>query len=251
MLPRERFVLLIRHVEADPDHGDLPDTDRGLTAKGLHQIHVQGARLAEGWQPQRLVASHAVRSRDTAHRLAPFWSLPVESVVQEPLLYEAQGADELFFWLRKQEDALRCLALVGHNPLLNWLLEMLTACPSDNFPKGAVAGLRLPCDTWAELQVGTAELCFFYLPTQTQPKLRKADLERRLSQQIWHFLQTFESLDRPDNVREGVAKQVEKLAKKLDPLLPALPLLNLPEEIRPLPLKTPKKRPKTGKRVNP
>jgi phosphohistidine phosphatase len=225
MLPKERFVLLIRHAEAEPDHGEIPDPERGLTAKGLHQVHVQGARLADSWQPQRVVASHAVRSRDTAQRLAPFWNLPIESVTQEALLYEAQGADQLFNWLRSQEEALHCLALVGHNPLLNWLLEMLTACPSENFPKGAVAGLRLPCASWKELQAGSAELCFFYLPTQTPAKLRKADLERRLNQQIWQLLHGFESFERPDNVREAVAKQVEKLAQKLEPILPALPNL--------------------------
>ncbi|MGE3726081.1 MAG: histidine phosphatase family protein [Candidatus Sericytochromatia bacterium] len=236
MLPTERFVLLIRHAEAEPDQGDISDSERGLTAKGLHQIHVQGERLAQAWHPQQLFASHAVRSRDTAQRLAPFWALPVESVIQETLLYEAQGADELLLWLRGQNDTTHCLALVGHNPLLNWLLEMLTACPSDNFPKGAVAGLRLPCASWGELQAGSAELCFFYLPTQTPSKLRKADLERRLNQQIWQLLQGFESLERPDNVREAVSKQVEKLAKKLDPLLPSLPLRPLPEYIQPFPM---------------
>ncbi len=247
MLPTERFVLLIRHAEAETDHGDIPDPERGLTAKGLHQIHVQGARLAEGWRPKRLVASHAVRARDTAQRLAPFWALPVEAVVQEALLYEAQGADELFNWLRAQAEEVHCLALVGHNPLLNWLLEMLTACPSENFPKGAVAGLRLPCAHWEDLQAGSAELCFFYLPTQTPAKLRKADLERRLSQQIWQLLHGFESFERPDNVREAVSKQVEKLAKKLEPILPALPNLALPEYVKPFP--APKKAPALTKKA--
>lgn len=229
MTLRERYILLIRHAEAEADHGDIPDPERALTGKGLHQIHVQGARLAKGWQPQQVISSHAVRARDTAHRLAPFWSLPVESVVQEALLYEALGAEELFHWLRSQDPELYCLALVGHNPLLNWLLEMLTACPSESFPKGAVAGLRLPCAQWSELQTGNAELCFFYLPTETPAKLRKADLERRLNQQVWTFLHRFDSLERPDNVREAVSTQVNKLAKKLEPVLPELPLLALSE----------------------
>jgi phosphohistidine phosphatase len=223
MTASERYLFLIRHAEAEAEKGSLPDSERVLTAKGINQIHIQGDRLAT-LQPQQIIASHAVRARETALRLAPFWSIPLDAVKQDTLLYEAQGAQQLVQFLQTRNNRLRSLVLVGHNPLLNSLMEMLTACPSPGFPKAAIAGLRLNCKRWQDIQSGSAELCFFYLAIENQTKRNRVDLERRLISQIWKLFKDPSGLERPDNVRDLVFNQAEKLARKLEPLLPAFPL---------------------------
>lgn len=228
----EKYLLLIRHAEAQEDLGEIPDTERSLTSRGLLQLQIQGVRITQFWQPDRLVASHAVRARDSALRLAPYWNLEPGSVQQEALIYEARGAEELLQWLRGWEPASQCLALVGHNPLLNDLLQMLMACPSPAFPKGAVAGLKLPVADWSELQPGMAELCFFLLPSANEDKVRRYDLERRLLAHIWRFVSAYSSFERPDNLRKIVYKQATRMARKFDPLLPARPVPQLPAPVR-------------------
>ncbi|PIQ25322.1 hypothetical protein COW36_19665 [bacterium (Candidatus Blackallbacteria) CG17_big_fil_post_rev_8_21_14_2_50_48_46] len=223
MLAHHKYLILIRHAEAQEDHGDIPDTERTLTARGLKQLNNLSERLPVYWQAQALFASHACRSLDSARRLAPFWNLETDQIQIEALIYEASGAEKLVEFLSGLDDSLDAVALVGHNPLLNGLMEMLTACPSPGFPKGAMAGLLLPLSSWQALEPGLAQLSYFQIATNHQEKLRRVDLERRLIAHLWSFMQPMALPERPDNLRELVFKQAARLARKMDPLLPELP----------------------------
>jgi phosphohistidine phosphatase len=142
-----RRLLLIRHAQA----GNAPlDADRPLTEHGTEQARAIGAWLADrALVPDRVVVSPARRAAQTwATAAAQLTS--VEPTVDRRI-YD-NTFDAVLAAIRETPDAIRCLAVVGHNPSIGALAHELDdgrgpAAARDSlaigFPAGGVAVLEL------------------------------------------------------------------------------------------------------------
>jgi phosphohistidine phosphatase len=121
-----RVLLLLRHAEAQPATNELTDFDRSLTAHGRAQARRVGQRLAAaGLRPDELLASPALRARDTGAIVAAQLG-GIARIVHDPELYLA-SASLLLSAVQRREDSVRTLLLVGHNPGLSVLVRELAA----------------------------------------------------------------------------------------------------------------------------
>lgn len=158
-----RELLVMRHGKSDRGVEVRRDFDRPLAKRGRKDAKRMGAWLRERkLRPDLVVASPAVRARDTADRVAEALGLDGGAIRREPRLYDATVERILGILGAVPESAMRVL-IVGHNPGLEDLVLHLggdaVEIPGDGkiLPTGAVARFSMPAD-WGRLPAGAGVL---------------------------------------------------------------------------------------------
>ncbi len=166
-----KTLLLLRHAKSDWDDTTLDDFDRPLAERGRLAAPAMGREIARrGWVPDAALASSAVRTRQTWELVAAELRRAVP-VNYDRAIYEAP-AGRILDALRKTPDAVTTLLVVGHNPGLEVLSELLAAPDSDHdalarltgkFPTAGLARFAFN-GSWARLDSGGARLEGFVKP---------------------------------------------------------------------------------------
>lgn len=163
-------LIVLRHGKAAPpaaggDH-HRPLEERGRLAAGL-----VGARLKEmGIQPDIVLVSSALRTRETYQHVAAALTLPEPLIEDELYLASAQV---LLRRLKKIPQRTKCVLIIGHNPGLAELVQR-TADPGESdaeglqrartrFPTAACAVLTV-LTPWSEIQDGDCGLLSYFTP---------------------------------------------------------------------------------------
>jgi len=131
--------MLLRHAKSD--WPDLPDRDRPLAKRGRRDAPVIGRWLHDqGYQPEIVICSAAVRTRETWDLVAPeLGGSP--SVTFEPRAYGA-SALTLLYLVRELPADCRAALLIGHNPGVSELASTLIEAGRRRY--AGDAGVALP-----------------------------------------------------------------------------------------------------------
>jgi phosphohistidine phosphatase len=165
-----RRIVLFRHAKAD--WPEVTDPERPLADRGRKDAAEAGRRLVDSGIPLDLaLCSTATRTRET-------WKLAVQEfphrpkTVYEERIYEASPG-ELIAVLNETPDDVRNLVLIGHNPGVQGLADVLAGAAegearrrmSDRgFPAAAFAVLSFS-GPWKALEPGVATLVDYWAPT--------------------------------------------------------------------------------------
>lgn len=149
-----KTLLLLRHAKSSWKHPELPDHDRPLNKRGKQDA----PRIAKiirdnGLVPDLIMSSTAKRARKTARIVAKTCGYAGE-VALTPALYHA-GPNTYIGTLSRQADEYQRIMLVGHNPGLEELLEMLVG-QMEPIHTATLAHVLLPLTQWSELNHETA-----------------------------------------------------------------------------------------------
>lgn len=158
-----KTLLLMRHAKSSWKHPELVDHDRPLNKRGKKDAPVMGKLIQErNLVPQRIISSTAVRSRQTAESVAEASGFQGE-IVYLSKLYMAE-ADAYLETLRNLPDEYERVMVIGHNPGLETLLQVLSG-RIESLTTAVIANIRLPIEHWADLNVElTGELVDFWTP---------------------------------------------------------------------------------------
>lgn len=163
-----RTLVIMRHAKAEA--GAPTDHERELTDRGHADASAAGAWLAgRGIAPDLALVSGASRTRQTWEDVAigAGWDLDLASV--DEALYTASTEAALDV-LREVDDAVATLVLIGHNPTVAYLVQLLDDGEGDldagnrlalGFPTAAVAVLSYDGD-WADLEEASASVVAFH-----------------------------------------------------------------------------------------
>ncbi|MEU1056902.1 histidine phosphatase family protein [Streptomyces sp. NPDC005876] len=165
-----RRIVLFRHAKAD--WPEVPDHERPLAERGRMDAAEAGRRLADsGLSIDLALCSTAVRTRET-------WKLAVQEfphrpkTVYEERIYEASPG-ELIAVLNETPDDVREVVLIGHNPGVQGLAEVLAGAADGDvrermagrgFPAAAFAVLSFTGD-WKAVEPGVATLQDYWAPS--------------------------------------------------------------------------------------
>ena len=142
-------LLILRHAKSDWGDSSLDDRERPLSARGVSDAPRVGAMLrAQSLVPDLILTSDAVRARTTAEAAAQAAGYSREIVV-ESSLYHATP-DQVIAVLNAVSDSANAVLVVGHNPGLEDLIEVLTG-EEHEMPTAALVQLALPIDRWRDL----------------------------------------------------------------------------------------------------
>lgn len=157
-------LIVIRHAKSSWAEPGLADRERPLNKRGKRDAPFMGALLrARGVTPDLMVASPARRATKTARLIAAEVGYPVETITVEERVYrdDAAGLIDLIGTLPNDRAV---VFLIGHNPTLTDLVNLLAGESVGNLPTCSVADIEFAGDSWAHIAPGTGRLRFLDYP---------------------------------------------------------------------------------------
>jgi phosphohistidine phosphatase len=166
--PELRRIVVIRHAQSSWDDPSLADHDRPLSKRGRKarsrlRDHIEGLEL----RPDLVMCSSSRRTRETLAGIRSAFGRKAR-VESDSELYAA-SAEKLVTELRRLDDQVTTVVLIGHNPGVADLVELLVSASAndeaaiDTFPTAAVAVLSV-AGPWRALQPACASLESFWSP---------------------------------------------------------------------------------------
>jgi len=154
-----KVIVLVRHGKSDWDFLGVSDFNRPLSERGIRDVLAQGqALLREGYRPDYILTSPAIRAWHTAHLLAQVSSLSHEAVKPDMGFYR-EDREAIEVALSQLPEEVSTVLLVGHNPLWSevasaWSGEPLELATSEMVGWGWTG-------TWAEFEARQFKRLFY------------------------------------------------------------------------------------------
>ena len=160
-----KTLLLLRHAKSSWKHPELADHDRPLNKRGKRDAPSIGQLVSDkGLVPDLIMSSTAKRARKTARAVAKASGYKGK-IELTPTFYLASPEAYIEALCSLSEDYERIM-LVGHNPGMEELLEMLIR-RIEPMPTAALALVSLPITEWKELNYETTgELIDLWKPRE-------------------------------------------------------------------------------------
>lgn len=169
MQRQSRRLVVMRHAKAE--QVGPSDHQRELAPRGLADAAESGRWLArEGAMPDHALVSAALRTRQTWQAVAEAAGWSIEASFDEGL-YAAEPQTALDV-IRSVPTDVTSLVVVGHNPTIAYLAQMLDDGEGDaeavrelsesDYPTSAAAVFELAYD-WCDLDVASARLVAFHV----------------------------------------------------------------------------------------
>ena len=157
------FVTLVRHAKSSWEDPTLADHDRPLNRRGrLAAADMAGRALREGWSPDLLLTSTAVRACETAAFFQRAFDLPDRRVQTMAGLYNA-SPETLLKCIRAIPPDADDVLVFAHNPGLEDLAATLAGRPV-HFPTCAVARFACAAEAWARVKPSELKLLHHDFP---------------------------------------------------------------------------------------
>ena len=160
-----KSLYLLRHGKSSwAEHG-LSDKERPLAKRGLHDAPMMGERFhSRGEHLDRVISSPAVRAHTTAQLFCEACGFQVGNIETESDLYFL-GSGSIEDVILRQDDQLRALMLVFHNPDITYFANSFDAgFRIDNVPTSGL--IKLTCDIvqWRDWSRGNTTFEYFDYP---------------------------------------------------------------------------------------
>lgn len=144
-----KSVLVLRHAKSSWKQQELADHDRPLNKRGKRDAPLMGRLLKkEDLVPDVIISSTAIRARSTAEAVAKASGYKGEIVLNKSLY--AAGPEAYLGVIHDLSDEYVRVLIVGHNPGLEELLELLTG-EIHLMPTCSLAHVNLHVDKWSEV----------------------------------------------------------------------------------------------------
>lgn len=148
-----KTLMLLRHAKSSWKDDTLSDHERPLNKRGTKTAPMMGHLIRDQELVPNLIASStAVRARTTAQAAAEACGYPAELTLTDEL-YLATAGEILRYVQERTDETLERILLVGHNPGMEDLVNMLSG-QREPFPTAALAVFELEIDTWRKAELG-------------------------------------------------------------------------------------------------
>ena len=165
-------LMLLRHAKSSWAEAGREDSDRPLNGRGKRAAVAVGRYMASNdLVPQLVLCSPARRAKETWGLLAgELTTFPAILIVAE--IYNFGDGTALMECLRRKAGAVQSLSLVGHNPSIGRLAQILAGKGNaklrerleKKYPTAALAVIGFDLDNWGSLAAGSGTLLRFVRP---------------------------------------------------------------------------------------
>ena len=107
--------------------------------------------------PNLIIASSAIRAQFTAQIIAEQIKYPYEEIHEDPDVYEA-SVRILLRLINDLDVNCQSVLIVGHNPSVSYLAELLTGEAIGTMETGSFVEIHFPMDSWKEVSQNTGKL---------------------------------------------------------------------------------------------
>ncbi len=151
-----KTLFLLRHAKAENAAPGLADLNRALNERGRREAQAVGRFIKkQNVKFDLVLCSPAVRARETTELVLAAAELP-GNVRYDQRIYEV-GPLRLLEVISEIENDTSAVLLVGHNPSMEELLQLLTDRVEQMAP-GTLAKINLAADEWGKIKEDNANL---------------------------------------------------------------------------------------------
>lgn len=157
-----KTILILRHAKSDR-HGEMPDFDRPLNARGKRNAKLMARFLSHtDLIPQKILSSPAVRSKSTVKAILDKTQNSID--VEYLNSFYLGSANAFFQALHSLSEELDCVLLCGHNPALEEFVENICCHNLDlHLPTCGLIVLQ-NSEKWQDIKKTRWQLRGFYHP---------------------------------------------------------------------------------------
>ena len=171
-----RRLTLLRHAKSSWDDAAQSDRERPLNKRGLRDAPRMGQRFAEQRPiPAKIISSDAERAQETARIIASQFGYKADTVVTDSRLYLA-SARHILEVLESVGSGEQNLMVVGHNPGMTELANLIANVRIDNMPTCAALCIETDVQDWRELVTKPGNLVWYDYPKKTATGLSENTL---------------------------------------------------------------------------
>lgn len=117
-----KTIYLARHAKSSWSSGFVKDFDRPLNTRGESDAVKMGEAMQNlSWMPEKILASPAMRVKQTCEAYCEILDYPIDNVDWNPDIYAAYTIT-LLQLLTSLEETTKSVMLIGHNPAMEDLL---------------------------------------------------------------------------------------------------------------------------------
>lgn len=157
-----KTLYILRHAKSSWSDPDLADFDRPLNDRGNTAAPFMGKVIGEnGFNPELILSSPAVRARQTAELVIGSAPLPGELKFDDRI-YEA-SPQTLRTVASEISDDVGSAMIVGHNPGMEGFIRYLTG-ELQPMPTAALAVIHLNIDKWRDVGGNSGRLSKVFRP---------------------------------------------------------------------------------------
>ena len=169
-----KTIYLARHAKSSWNSDAASDFDRPLSTRGESDAKRVGEEMLRGdWRPQKVIASPAIRAKQTCKIICDELGYPIESIEWNSEIYSAYTVTLLHI-LTNIDEATDSVMLLGHNPAMEDLLVHLCGFAETHQYKQANGKLfttanvaKINADvTWKNLMMHHADLTKMLRPKE-------------------------------------------------------------------------------------
>lgn len=156
-----KTIYFIRHSKAKKEGNS--DFDRDLSEKGRQNAEFMGKRLKKyKVLPDMIFASPAKRAIKSANLLARETKFK-KDIIQVKALYNASLENMLEF-INSINDKYNTIFIVGHNPSITQISELLSDSDIGNIPTGGIFCIKFDCCSFKDIKAHHGHAVFFDYP---------------------------------------------------------------------------------------
>ena len=144
-------LCLLRHAKSSWKLRSLDDFDRPLNNRGIRDAPFMGEiLLKKNISPELIISSPALRAITTAKIIAEKLKYSFSNIRKDKKIYQASTLD-LLNVIKQTNNKLKFLMLVGHNPGITYLINLISDKRLDNLPTAGIVCLKKEVDSWEEI----------------------------------------------------------------------------------------------------
>jgi phosphohistidine phosphatase len=156
-------LYLIRHAKSDWDDPALEDFERGLNKRGRRNIPIMGKALRDkNIKPDLIISSSAKRAKLTAKGLAKELGYSKDIRFLKKLYFSEPKT--WFDVIRDINKKYETVFIIGHNPEITDVCNMLIDDYIDNVPTLGIAGFKIGLNKWKSFERENASFEFLIYP---------------------------------------------------------------------------------------
>jgi len=215
-----KTIYLLRHARAEVRDEKIVDKERKLVKSGIEDAKMIAKNMREeGTVPELILSSDAARALETAALIAKKLKFEGPEIVTNEKIYSAENAESLFEIIKSLDETYGSVLLVGHDPSLSALAQLLVKSFTFNLPKAGLLAIESKKRKWAELTPETNQIKLFNAPMKKKKaeKLENQLIEiegKKLETLIVDSLHNSKAIE-VDRVQKSIKKRSRQIAAEL------------------------------------
>ena len=119
-------IYVLRHAKSSWDNSNLSDFDRPLADRGISDAKKMSNFLKDmNIKIDKVLCSNAIRAKETFDLTADGFNFEIDKATYSDKLYFGHTTT-IIQDLKELDESLNNILIVGHNPTLHYLVEILT-----------------------------------------------------------------------------------------------------------------------------